>query len=158
MVQSVLIATRRLKQDIRNIKWAIIFLIAFFLFLFIIWGSICPLVCLTGFPCPACGLTRAGLCLLTFHFRRAWEIQPWIYPLVIWILAAAWNRYLKDMGIGRLLKTAGCILILSMLLFYVYKMHLCFPEQPPYTYHEHNLIHDIYLRTYQHQIVFLKVL
>ena len=60
-----------LGSDIRNVKWAVISIIACFLFLYLVFGSICPLVCLTGYPCPACGLTRAGLCLLTFRFGQA---------------------------------------------------------------------------------------
>ncbi|MCC8137201.1 MAG: DUF2752 domain-containing protein [Clostridiales bacterium] len=51
----------------------------------IFFGTVCPFAILTGFPCPACGLTRAGISLLTGHFLTAWEQNPSIY---LWMLCA----------------------------------------------------------------------
>ena len=78
--------------DMRNVKWAVISIIACFLFLYVLFGSICPVACLTGFPCPACGLTRAGISVLTLRFADAWELQPFIYPILLWLAAAAVQR------------------------------------------------------------------
>ena len=47
-----------LKNDIKKAKWAVIFIIAYFVFGSQFLPGICPLVWITGFPCPACGLKR----------------------------------------------------------------------------------------------------
>ena len=147
MKERIRAAASLLGSDIRNVKWAVISIIACFLFLYLVFGSICPLVCLTGYPCPACGLTRAGLCLLTFRFGQAWEMQPFIYPAALWLLAAAWIRY----GSGRRrlpdwLKAAGGAVILGMAVFYAARMWMYFPDRAPYVYHPDNLIRMIVIR------------
>lgn len=43
---------------------------------------LCPFAYLTGFPCPGCGLTRAGLCLLHGDLRGAIALSP-LAPLVV---------------------------------------------------------------------------
>lgn len=138
-------AVYRLKEDIRNTKWAIILIIACFLFLYLCFGSICPFVCLTGFPCPACGLTRAGFFVITFQFQKAWEMQPFIYPIAFWLAAAAWQRYIRaKKRIGPWLRRTGICLIVSMVLFYIVSMALRFPEETPYIYHKCNLMKHIF--------------
>jgi hypothetical protein len=43
---------------------------------------ICPLAGLLGWPCPGCGLTRAGLALLHGQFAVAWRFHPLVYLVV----------------------------------------------------------------------------
>jgi len=38
------------------------------------WG--CALRQTTGWPCPACGLTRVADHLSHFHFAKAWDVNP----------------------------------------------------------------------------------
>ena len=130
--------------DIENIKWAVIFIIACFVFLYILFGSICPVVCLTGFPCPACGLTRAGLLALTLDFRGAWEMQPFIYPITLWLVAAFLQRYgCLRAHLFEWMKWAGILLVCGMIVFYVISMCRCFPDRMPYVYHSDNLLQKI---------------
>lgn len=52
----------------------------------------------TGIPCPACGLTRAGISVLTGHLNRAWEYNPMIF---IWMAMIIWwfiQRYFVDVS------------------------------------------------------------
>lgn len=60
-IQTVQNAFRLLWKDIKDIKWAIIVVIAYFVLAKNYLYSLCPMVVITGFPCPGCGLTRAGL-------------------------------------------------------------------------------------------------
>lgn len=39
----------------------------------------CPLEVATGIKCPTCGATRATMCILTLHFRRALSYNLLIY-------------------------------------------------------------------------------
>lgn len=131
-------------SDIKNVKKAVMFIIAFFLLLYLAFGSICPVVCLTGLPCPACGLTRAGISLLTFHFRAAWEMQPFIYPVVLWVAAAFVHRYIFfRQRMSALLKYTGIFLVCVMVLYYSACMYRYFPDRSPYIYHSDNLFQMI---------------
>ena len=130
--------------DIRNVKWAVISVIALFCLLYILFGSICPAVCLTGIPCPACGLTRAGLAVLALHFAEAWDLQPFIYPILLWLGAAFVQRYLlRRRNLSGWLKWVGILLICGMLVFYAVSMYRYFPDREPYIYHSDNLLQKI---------------
>ena len=61
-------------NDIKQAKWVIIFIIAYFAFMKNFLYSTCPSVLLTGYPCPACGMTRAAFCLLRMDFKGAFSI------------------------------------------------------------------------------------
>ena len=125
-------------------KWAVISIIACFLFLYVLFGSICPVACLTGFPCPACGLTRAGISVLTLRFADAWELQPFIYPILLWLAAAVVQRYFcRRRRLSVWLKWAGAVLICGMAVFYAVSMYRYFPDRAPYLYHSDNLLQKI---------------
>ena len=81
-------------KDIKQTKWAIIVIIAYFVFVRKFIYSICPLNMLTGYPCPSCGLTRAGIRLLHFDFAGAWHMHPFIYVVAILVFRYCWNRYI----------------------------------------------------------------
>ena len=82
-------------KDIKSAKWVIIFVIAYFAFLRNMIFSMCPMVMITGYPCPSCGMTRAGIRLLHLDFAGAWEIHPFIYGVVLLVILFAWNRYIR---------------------------------------------------------------
>ena len=135
----------RVKKDIAELKWAIIAVIAYFALSGRILGSVCPLVYITGFPCPSCGLTRAGLAVLHLDFGRAWEMHPFIFLIGLWVLAAAYERYGKGRdGLSFHLKLAGGAMIAGMVLFYIYRMYVYFPNCPPMTYYYDNLLYHIW--------------
>lgn len=51
--------------------------------------TICPFKRFTGYPCPACGATRAYLSLLKLDFKSAFYYHPLfpiLLPMVIYIL------------------------------------------------------------------------
>lgn len=129
----------RIRKDIENTRWAIIFIIAYFAFIKIVTGSACPIVALFGYPCPACGLTRAFVKLLHFDFAGAFKIHAFIYIVIIYLLVFGWNRYVKGKKAGRKLTTAAIIIILSMTGYYIWRMLHYFPGKPPISYYYRNL-------------------
>lgn len=102
--------------------------------------SICPVVMITGYPCPSCGMTRAGIMLLHFQFKEAFTFHPFIYFFVIWIAAFCINRYLFFRRITPWLKWSAGIGIMAMTIFYIWRMYHFFPGDPPMSYYDGNLL------------------
>lgn len=130
-------------NDIKSVKWAIVIIIAYFAFGRLILHSMCAMVVITGFPCPGCGLTRAGRAVLRFDFTEAWKIHPFIYPIMLLVIAYVFGRYIlrkKEMP-----AVSWCLIVVLavMILFYVWRMWKYFPGEPPMSYYEQNLFHRL---------------
>ena len=129
-----------LLNDIKSAKWAIVVIIAYFVLFRIIFHSICPMVAVTGFPCPACGLTRAGFAALSCDFGRAWEMHPFIYAFIILIILAGIGRYFLKKRKMPFLRLCLIITLAALLVFYVWRMYWYFPGEPPMSYYKGNLL------------------
>lgn len=78
---------RMIKADLWSIRYVILVLAVYFFLAWNFFYSSCPFVMVTGLPCPGCGLSRAGFCLLRGEFADAWYLNPFIYGIAF--LAAA---------------------------------------------------------------------
>lgn len=85
-------AMRRIGDDIRHNSIALLLIGCYMALTQYFFGTVCPGRILTGYPCPACGLTRAGILLLTGRFADAWRMNPAIY---------AWSPLLLYLCLGR---------------------------------------------------------
>ena len=96
--------------------------------------SLCPSVIFTGFPCPACGLTRATFCIMRGDFADAWYLNPFAYA--IWLLALWFGvrRYILQKETKSLVKWL-IVILAGMILFYLYRMIRFFPGEPPMSYY-----------------------
>lgn len=103
----------------------------------------CPMVLLTGFPCPGCGLTRAGFAVLSFDFGTAWRIHPFIYAFAVLIVMFGINRYVLCKKKMPFLRVCLIVTLAAMLVFYVWRMYRYFPGEPPMSYYEGNLIQGV---------------
>lgn len=127
-------------EDIKNMRFAILALAVYFWINKTFFYSSCVWVIVTGFPCPGCGLTRAGFALLRGDFIRAYEIHPFIYGIVVLFFAFCFYRYILKRSQKVFVKWA-IVLIIAMIAFYVYRMICEFPGEPPMAYYQYNLIH-----------------
>ncbi len=110
--------------------------------------SLCPMVLVTGLPCPACGMTRAGVLLLKGRFADAFAVQPFIYVIGGFAAALAVSRFLLHKKSMKWAKWTMAVIILCMVIFYIYRMIRYFPDKAPMTYYPYNLIY--YLRVLFH--------
>ena len=134
---------QRIIKDIKDTKWAILIVIAYFVLCRAFFGTVCPLVAFTGFPCPACGLTRAGIQVLQLHFAEAWKLHPFIYPIMALMIAFCVERYVLFHKKMKVLRWCAIILIAAMVIFYMWRMYRYFPGEPPMSYNCHNLLYKI---------------
>ena len=133
-------ALKLLWEDIKDMKWAIIFFVAYFVFGKKYLHSLCPMVMITGLPCPGCGLTRALFCLLRLDFSGAFRMHPFIYPIAFYAGIFGWNRYIRKQNMGSLLKALVLLSAVAMILFYIWRMLKFFPGDPPMSYYSRNLL------------------
>lgn len=123
-------AAGRAWKDMKEYKWLGLVLVLYYLLMEVVFSAFCPLVIITGFPCPGCGITRAFVCVLTGQFVRAWNINPLIYGVILVALYAGVQRYLFGQKVRGLRKIL-CILAILMIGVYVYRMYRYFPHRPP---------------------------
>lgn len=133
-------ALRLLVRDIKNIKWAVLILIIYYIFSKKVLNSMCPLVALTGYPCPGCGLTRAGFSVLRLDFASAWEFHPFIYPIIFLLVFYIVNRYIRQKKNTKIISWLTALVVVLMVVFYIYRMYLYFPGEPPMSYYRYNVI------------------
>lgn len=144
LIQIVCDAVRLFYNDIKTAKWAIMMIIAYFVIFRRFLYSMCPMVVVTGFPCPACGLTRAGFRVLHLDLAGAWRIHPFIYPIIVLILVFCVRRYILQKKNMEMLKWCVIIVMIGMILFYIWRMIRYFPGEPPMSYYYHNLLRRLW--------------
>lgn len=121
-------------EDLKRIWAAAAVFVLYFLIGKRYLHTLCPCVMVTGFPCPACGLTRAAFCVLRGRYRDAWYLHPFIYAILVWTVLFAVRRYLLQKETKSLKKWAAFVLV-GMILFYGYRMMRYFPGESPMTYY-----------------------
>lgn len=108
-----------------------------------LFHTVCPMVMVTGFPCPACGLTRAFRALVTGHFTEAFSIHPFIYPIVVFALFLLVWRYYFQKGLRPFVKYI-IFLMIAMVVYYIYRMVRYFPGNPPISYYYDSILGRIF--------------
>ena len=134
------ILLRRAVSDIKSIRWAILLIAVCFLTLWTITGSICPMAAFTGFPCPGCGLTRAGIRALTFDFPGAWQMNPFIFPIAALIFVWCIYRYALFRKPPVWFTRCAAAVLAGLVLFYIWRMIRYFPGEAPMNYYADNLL------------------
>ena len=106
--------------------------------LFFIGQFPCGVRALTGFPCASCGMTRAYKALAAGNLSLAFQMHPlfWLVPAIV-ILC-----YFKR---GLLTNKWFWIAVAALLVVtYIIRMALFFPDQEPMTYYEQNLLQTLW--------------
>ncbi len=87
---------RLIRQDLRRLAPALFLLLPYGGITQYLFHTVCPFAILTGFPCPACGMTRAVLLFFTGDPMRSLALHP---LAMIWLLLALWlafSRYFRS--------------------------------------------------------------
>lgn len=129
---------KRIFKDIKEYSPAVLVFLGYYLFIHLIRGAFCPFLNLTGLPCAGCGLTRAFLYIAKGQLARAAYMNPMAFPIIGFVLYCAYFRYVKGTEIKGF-KVLFITLVVCMLVFYVVRMYLYFPDRVPYVYRKNNL-------------------
>ena len=131
-----------LKKDLHDNRKAFAIILAGWLILELTLNRHCPMVILTGLPCPGCGLTRAMFCLLTFDIYGAYHLNPSVFLWVLLIVSFIVDRYFMTKHVI----PVKVILVLTLsvtVVVYVIRMIFEFPGDPPLSYDRGNLLRFI---------------
>ena len=134
---------KKLFDDIKSARWAIIVIIAYFAFLKNFLYTLCPVMNLTGYPCPGCGMTRAMFRVLHLDFVGAWEMHPFIYPIIILAVWFFYSRYILGKQELRTWFRVVIFVAITMIVFYVWRMYMYFPEVSPMNYYSGSVLGKI---------------
>lgn len=109
----------QLKKDIKAYYKGGILVIIYIVVADLLLGKMCPMVLLTGFPCPACGLTRAGLYVMCFRFEDAWRMNPVIFPIGAFLIYFFLCRYVFQRPVSGWRWMLWMILIMLLVVYMV---------------------------------------
>ena len=143
MKKYIKVVSIRVIADVKGYGVAMAAVLLYAVAVNLIFHAFCPLVILSGFPCPGCGVSRATLCFMTGRWQSAWQMNPVIFPIALVAAYFCLCRYL----LGRKVKGAKTgIAVIFVLLFVVYclRMYLHFPDRIPYVYVEENVLARIF--------------
>ena len=154
MLKSALI---RIWLDVRSHWWLFAGAGVYVLFTRLFLPASCPFYQVLGLPCAGCGMTRALLFILSGQFGRAFYINPLSFVIVLFALYCVIFRYFyvpaqrrqMDSGETRMPQTIpgfslGLGLIAAaLLLLYIVRMYMYFPDRTPYVYNYNNIMERI---------------
>lgn len=105
-------------------------IVAYFVLANLIFGYVCPPMIFIGFPCPGCGLTRAGVLLLTGNFSESFSMHPLLIPAVVFILAAGAFRLFLPQKM-KFLNVPAAIILVAFFVLYIYRLVTMYPYYTP---------------------------
>ncbi len=129
----------RIREDLKRIWQPALLIGGCILMLNVVLGvSACPFRLLTGLPCPACGMTRAGLLFLQGDLQGSLAMQPFFLPFLGLTAGFCVFRWVLGRE-ARWLAVLLTVLGTGLILFYVYRLAVFFPDTEPMTYTSRSL-------------------
>ena len=122
--------------------WVVGGVALYFILTNLIFGTVCPTMFLFGVPCPACGMTRAGVAFLTGRFAESFRMHPLFVPSAIFIVWAAALKLFRPSELKRLQNPAIALIAVGFVL-YIFRMAILFPYHPPMTMNSDSVLHNI---------------
>jgi len=142
LIQKLRAIQIRIRKDVLEFKWAIIVLVIYYLLTHEVFHAFCPMVIVTGLPCPGCGVTRSIFYLLTGQLSKSFAFSPFA---IFWVLLGIWFIYKRYVE-GKKVKGIYPIMVglcMAMVVYYMYRMYTAFPFTPPMIYKEDNLLSNL---------------
>ncbi|MCH5256861.1 MAG: DUF2752 domain-containing protein [Lachnospiraceae bacterium] len=129
----------RIWKDIREYWMAAVVLLVYTIAVNLIFHNFCPMVIVSGLPCPGCGLTRSIVCLISGRLSQSLYINPMGIPIACILIYFFWNRYITGRKAKGMTVLITCV-VFMLLVLYICRMYMFFPNRVPYVYTENNIL------------------
>jgi len=130
----------RVVSDVREYRFGLLALLVYYILMRLVFHGFCPMVILTGMPCPGCGLSRSVLFLLLGQFARSFLMHPLGLCWLMLIFYFGLNRYILGRRVGRGFVACTGVVVVATLVLYGYRMVTSFPGSPPMSYTGNNVL------------------
>ena len=118
--------------------WVLLIIVSYSVFAWLFTGTSCVSASITGFPCPACGVSRAFFELLNGNISGSVRYHPLLIPGII-ISCVYFTIWLTNEKIPRQMDKILIPFIIIIIAVYIIRMVLMFPSDFPMVYN-HNAI------------------
>jgi len=132
----------RIWADLCKYWWVLLLVLVYASIMPIFVSTSCVFYQTIGLPCAGCGMTRATRFVLTGQFSRAFYLNPMSYVVVLYVVYCLFFRYIKGRVVPYFVRGIIVIAVL-MILFYIVRMVMYFPERVPYVYNYNNTLEGI---------------
>lgn len=107
-------------------------------------GELCLIRKTTGFPCPACGMTRAHIEALKLNFKKAFYYHPlFIFPSIIFAIMVFRDKSKFAMYLYNN-NYITVSLLLIFIIVYIVRFILLFPNKEPFTYNYNSNFYKLF--------------
>ncbi|WP_455720031.1 DUF2752 domain-containing protein [Agathobacter sp.] len=127
------------KEDLYKLHTPLLIIVVYCVITQWIFDTVCPFSIMFGLPCPACGLTRGCLSILTGHFVNAWIYNATAY---LWLPAIAWLLIMRYVCGKKKIKWEPAFITIALItiVYYVYRMVTKFPGSEPMVFNDKNIV------------------
>ncbi|MCL2754818.1 MAG: DUF2752 domain-containing protein [Oscillospiraceae bacterium] len=105
-----------------------------------ITGGFCVLRATVGFPCPACGMTRAFLSLFALDLHGAFTAHPLFWAVPVVGAFVAYDKIAPHKINQRLFRIVMWSATGAVMLLYIVRLVLFFPHTEPMTINSRSLL------------------
>lgn len=85
----------RIREDLYRLRFAFPVILAYAVVTQPVFHTICPFAIFTGYACPACGMTRAAILMITGHPAASLALHPLTLLWPALLLYLGFFRYLR---------------------------------------------------------------
>lgn len=140
MKKNITVFFNRILKDIRAYGLLVVIYLIYHIVTQHVFRASCPLILLTGYPCPGCGMTRAIYLTLTFQFEKAFYLNPTAFLWVAFFIYLFITRYIM----GKSYKITWwlvSVVVMLTIVRYIYGMLVFYPDRIPYVHTNNNITH-----------------
>lgn len=133
-------------NDLKKVSIPVIVICIYVFICYILKIRVCPINYITGFPCPACGITRSLFMIIKGYFFESLKFHPFSFIILIYAFYFLIGRYFINVK-SKILENVFIFIGILMIFFYIFRMIHYYPSEEPIAYNYNSLFYYIYSKS-----------